>query len=90
MSVSWGGVLCRHVFCSSTTTKLSYTNFAPDCYYISSGRCVGKGLTVSTPTSLRPDIVLIDISMLPHMNGIEATRIIRREVPESGVILISQ
>ena len=28
--------------------------------------------------------------MLPHMNGIEATRIIRREVPESGVILISQ
>lgn len=51
---------------------------------------MGKGLTVSTPTSLRPDIVLIDISMLPHMNGIEATRIIRREVPESGVILISQ
>ena len=27
---------------------------------------------------------------MPQMNGIEATRIIRREVPESAVILISQ
>lgn len=37
----------------------------------------------------RPDIVLMDISM-SRMNRVEATRIIRREVPESEVSLISQ
>jgi len=38
--------------------------------------------------SLRPDVVLIDISM-PGMNGIEATRMIHAEYPDVGIIILS-
>jgi len=44
---------------------------------------------VEKSRSIRPDLVLMDISM-PRMDGIAATRIIRQEMPEAEVIVISQ
>jgi len=44
---------------------------------------------VEKAKTLRPNLVLMDISM-PKMDGMDATRIIREEVPDARVIIISQ
>jgi two-component system, NarL family, invasion response regulator UvrY len=44
---------------------------------------------VEEAKSLHPDLVIMDVSM-PRMNGLDATKVILREVRESRILIISQ
>ena len=57
--------------------------------WIVCGEAVDGLDAVEQAKALRPDLALIDISM-PRMNGIEATRIVRKELPQSEIIIVSQ
>lgn len=49
----------------------------------------GDGLqAVKQAKLLLPDVIIMDVFM-PIMNGIEAARMIREEVPESRILIIS-
>lgn len=51
---------------------------------------VSDGLeAVQKAVELRPDLILLDIG-LPGLNGIEAARQIRKLVPESKIIFLTQ
>jgi DNA-binding NarL/FixJ family response regulator len=45
--------------------------------------------TVDLAQRLKPDVVVLDIAM-PHLNGIEATRRVRKVSPETRVLILSQ
>jgi PAS domain S-box-containing protein len=57
--------------------------------WIVCGEAVDGVEAVEKAREFRPDVVLMDISM-PRMSGIEATRIIQSELPETKVVIVSQ
>lgn len=38
---------------------------------------------------LEPDLILLDVTM-PRLNGLEAARVIRKEVPHTQILILSQ
>jgi CheY-like chemotaxis protein len=50
----------------------------------------GDGVqAIEQAKQLHPDLIIMDVSM-PKMNGVEATKIIRRDVGKSRILMISQ
>src|SRR5271170_7986117 len=53
------------------------------------GEAADGRAAIERAKALRPDVILMDVTM-PEMSGTESAAIIHREVPEAQIIIISQ
>jgi len=65
----------------------SFVSSHPD--WLVCGEAVDGADAIEKVRELRPDVVLMDLSM-PRMDGVQAARILRKEIPETRIIIVSQ
>jgi two-component system, NarL family, nitrate/nitrite response regulator NarL len=53
------------------------------------GEAVDGKEAIKKTKGLRPDVILLDISF-PDMSGLEVAPVIRKEVPDCGILVVSQ
>jgi two-component system nitrate/nitrite response regulator NarL len=53
------------------------------------GEAVDGKEAIKKTKGLRPDVILLDISF-PDMSGLEVAPLIRKEVPDCGILVVSQ
>lgn len=53
------------------------------------GEAVDGQEAVDLFNKLQPDVIVLDVGM-PRLNGLEAAELIRRQVPDSRIVILSQ